>query len=119
MNKGDALVERGAQGLQGLAEKAAARGGVGERLGQQLAEDAAFLRKLKPSLMVARARGELPTDQEPGSDVVAPSGPRLGARPGPPREGGPNPFLVVAAALGIGIALAKIIDWRSHAHPRE
>ena len=119
MNRGDALVERGAEGLQGLAQKAAARGGFGEKLGQQLAEDAAFLRKLKPSLMAARARGELPTDQEPGSEVIAPSGPQLGSHARPPQEGAPNPFLVVALALALGVALAKVIDWRSHAHPRE
>lgn len=117
MNRADTLVERGAAGLQGLAEKAAARGGAGETLGQELAESAAFLRKLKPSLILARARGELPTDQEPGGDVVAPSGPQLGRRSRPSRP--VNPFLVVGLALGAGIALAKIVDWRSHAHPRE
>jgi hypothetical protein len=117
MTKGDALVEKGATRLQRLANQAARGGGLRSRLAQPLAEDAAFLRKLKPSLMVARAKGEAPTNQEPGADVVAPSAPQLGKRPR--RRGGPNPFLVVGVALAAGIALAKIVDWRSHAHPRD
>ncbi len=116
MTKGDALVEKGASRLQRLASQASRSGGVRSRLAQPLAEDAAFLRKLKPSLMVARAKGEAPTNQEPGSEVVAPTAPQLGKRPR--RRGGPNPFLVVGIALGAGIVLAKVLDWRGHAHPR-
>jgi hypothetical protein len=29
-----------------------------------------------------------------------------------------SPLLVVAGAAAAGIALARVIDWRSHAHPR-
>lgn len=117
MTKGDAMVEKGATRLQRLANQAARSGGLRSRLARPLAEDAAFLRKLKPSLMVARAKGEAPTNQKPGADVVAPSAPQIGRRRR--RRGGPNPFLVVGAALAAGIALAKIVDWRSHAHPRD
>ena len=117
MNKLDALVDKGADRLEALAEQAAARGGIGERVAEELAEDAVFVRKLKPSLIAARARGELPTDQKPEqTEVTVPSGPQLGERPG---GGGPNPFLVIGAALALGILLAKIVDWRGHAHPRE
>jgi hypothetical protein len=121
MNKADELIERGANGLQGLADKAAAKGGVSAKLADELAEDAAFLRKLKPSLIAARARGEAPKDQTPGADTVAPSAPQLGKRPKPKRGkgGGPNPFLVVGVALVVGVLLAKAIDWRGHAHPRD
>ena len=84
----------------------------------ELAEDAAFLRKLKPSLIAARARGEVPTDGEPGPAApLAPAGPQHGKRPKAPGSG-PNPFLVVGAALAIGFLLAKVIDWRGHAHPK-
>jgi hypothetical protein len=119
MNRVDALVDRGADRLQRLAQEAAGKGGVTAKLADELAEDAAFLRKLKPSLMVARARGELPTDQKPEqTQVTAPSGPQVGKRPRLGR-GGPSPFVVIGAAFAVGILLAKVIDWRGHAHPRE
>jgi hypothetical protein len=122
MNKGDVLVERGAERLQQLADRAAARGdGVGEWLSEELRNDAAFLRKLKPSLVKARAKGNAPANQEP---PPAPTGPQLGSRPKPKKQrkkGGkaPAPLLVVGAALVAGIVLAKVVDWRGHAHPRD
>ena len=115
--KGDQLVDRGADRLQDLANKAAAEGGLKAKLAQELADDAAFLRKLKPSLIAARARGEAPTNQKPGAGTVAPSGRQLGRRK---KAGtGPNPLVVAGAALALGILLAKVIDWRGHAHPRD
>lgn len=118
MTAGDKVVEKGADKLEGLAAKAAAEGGVKGKLAGELREDAAFLRKLKPSLMVARAKGEAPKDQPPGSAPAGPSRPQLGARPKPPAKEGPNPFVVVGAALAVGVFVAKWIDWRGHAHPR-
>ena len=114
MADADAMVEKGAQRLRELAQKAAARGGVAEMLAEPLAEDADFLRKLKPSLIAARVRGETPADLEPGPAVLAPSR-GAGAETG--RQAGPNPFLVVGATLVLGVLLAKVIDWRGHAHP--
>ena len=123
MTKADLLVERGAQRLQDLAHRAANRGdGIGEWLAEELTEDAAFLRKLKPSLIAARARGEAPTDQEPGTQPAAPSAPQLGARPkkrARRRGRGPSPLVIVGAAFAAGIVVAKVIDWRGHAHPRD
>lgn len=116
MTKGDRIVERGSKRLRDLSNKAAAKGGIAEKLAQPLAEDAAFLRKLKPSLIVARARREAPTDLEPGTEAIAPTGPQLGSRR--KRKKGPSTFVVVGAALALGVALAKLIDWRGHAHPR-
>jgi hypothetical protein len=46
----------------------------------------------------------------------APSGPQLGPRSA--KSGGRTPFVVIGAALAAGMALAKVIDWRGHAHPR-
>lgn len=118
MSRADQIVDRAATRLQGFAERAAAEGGIAAKLAQPLADDAAFLRKLKPSLIVARARGEAPTDGKPARGrVAAPSGPQLGRRP--KGRGGPNPFLVVGVAFAAGIVLAKVIDWRGHAHPRD
>jgi hypothetical protein len=126
MSKGDLLIERGAQRLSELSRRAAAKGGIAAKLADELAEDAAFLRKLKPSLIAARARGRAPTNQPPGHEPEAPSAPQISApRPRPKtktksrRRKGPNPFLVAGAALAAGIVLAKVIDWRSHAHPRD
>ena len=116
-SKADTVVERGADRLQELADRAAGANGVKAKLAQPLAEDAAFLRKLKPSLMKARARGEAPTDEKPGAVRAAPAGPQLGKRP-KPKGNGPSPFVVAGAALAVGIFLAKWIDWRGHAHPR-
>jgi hypothetical protein len=30
-----------------------------------------------------------------------------------------NPLVLVGGALAVGIFLAKVLDWRSHAHPRD
>ena len=121
MTKGDLLVERGAGRLQQLADRMATRGdGVGEWLSEELRADAAFLRKLKPSLIAARARGEAPATEEPREPVVRPTQ-RSSPEDSKPkrRRGGPNPLLVIGAAVGVGILLAKVIDWRGHAHPRD
>jgi hypothetical protein len=102
--------------LETLAAKAeaasrrfAGENGIKGKLAHELAEDAVFLRKLKPSLIAKRAKGAAPTDLEPGE-----------AQPSHARRsgGGPSPFLIAGAALVAGVALAKWIDWRGHAHPR-
>jgi hypothetical protein len=103
VNKADQLIDRAADGLRKLSDRVAAEGGVAAKLADPIAEDAAFLRKLKPSLIAARARGQAPTNQPAGSDTPA----------------APSPVLVVGAALVAGVAIAKFIDWRGHAHPRD
>jgi hypothetical protein len=45
---------------------------------------------------------------------AAPNGPQHAAK----AKKGPNPFAVAGAAFVVGSVLAKLIDWRSHAHPR-
>jgi hypothetical protein len=123
MTTADQKVEHVANKLQQLANQFAGEGGVKAKLAEPLADDAALLRKMKPSLIKARAKGEAPTDQPPGRATVAPSSPQLGKRPKPKAKkgggGGPNPWLVVGVALAAGIVLAKWIDWRGHAHPRD
>lgn len=115
--KADQLVDRGADKLEQLSERTAAEGGVKAKVADELAEDAAFLRKLKPSLMVARARGEAPTNEKPGRPRRAPGGPQLGKRPA--QRDGVSPWLVVGGALLAGVLTAKAVDWRGHAHPRD
>jgi hypothetical protein len=118
VSRADSLVEKGADGLQSLSRKAAESGGLASKLAPELADDAAFLRKLKPSLIAKRIKGEAPTNQKPAEGSVAPSSPQLGKRKPPSGSGGPSPWLVIGAALVAGIVLAKVVDWRSHAHPR-
>jgi hypothetical protein len=140
VSKGDLLVERGARWLQGQADRAAARGdGIGEWLSDELRSDAAFLRKLKPSLVAARVKGdaatsngsgtvpgpaetasapsEAPTAQQPPPEPKPKPRPKAKKKPG--RSGGPPPLAIVGAALVAGIVLAKVVDWRGHAHPRD
>ena len=109
--KGDALVDRGADGLRRLSEKAARRGGAASKLAKPLAEDSVFLRKLKPSLIKARAKGAAPTNGAP-HDVVPPLPEAEKA------DGGPNPFAVIGGAAAAGFLAARIVDWRGDAHPR-
>lgn len=74
------------------------------------------------SLIEARAKGEVPTNQKPGQATTPRSSPQVGgARPKRKRKknGGPGPWIVVGAALAAGIVLAKWIDWRGNAHPRD
>jgi hypothetical protein len=137
MTKGDLLVERGAAFLEQLSRKVAADGGLAARFAEPLAEDAVFLRKLKPSLVAARLRGDTSTNGRVRSGPAAPSpGPAApeasaaapeaspsalsNVQPQPkPDKGGPNPFLVAGAAFAVGVFVAKLIDWRGHAHPRD
>jgi hypothetical protein len=111
VTRGDETVESAADKLGEASRRAGARGGLAAKLSRPLAEDSAFLRKLKPSLVKARLGGGTPP-----SEPAAPAGPQLGPRrPATP----PNPLALVAAAFVAGIVLAKIIDWRGHAHPRD
>ena len=38
---------------------------------------------------------------------------------GPPRSGGPSPAIVIALAFLAGVAVARFLSWRAHAHPRD
>jgi hypothetical protein len=119
MTKADQLIDRAADRLRDAADRVAAQGGLTAKLAEPLAEDSAFLRKLKPSLIVARAKGQAPTDMPAGSGApTSPTRPQLSSRP-KKRGSGPNPFLVIGAALVAGVVIAKVIDWRGHAHPRD
>jgi hypothetical protein len=107
MTKGDRVVERAADKLQQFVGKARASGGIKGRLGDALAGDPEFLRKLKPSLIAARAKGTAPPATAP------PPAPRT------TRPDLASPWAMVGGALTAGYVLAKAIDWRGHAHPRD
>jgi hypothetical protein len=126
MTNADDKVDRLADKLQEFANRSASDGGVKGKLAKPLADDAAFIRGLKPSLIKARARGEAPTGEKPRPGTVRPSGSQPEERPARERKqkpkrpngGGPNPWLIAGLCFAAGVALAKWIDWRGHAHPR-
>ena len=135
----DQTVGRAANKLQRFANQLAGAGGLKAKLAQPLAEDADLIRKMKPSLIKARAKGEATgaakppvrasgpvegvrenREVPPTAGATSPSSPQPGARPKTTRIGaGPSPWIVVGVALAAGIVLAKWIDWRGHAHPRD
>jgi hypothetical protein len=131
MSKADLFVERGASFLEELSHKAAAEGGFVAKLAEPLADDAAFLRKMKPTLVMARLRGEPPQNgnvataptmeipvPQPEPQPQPPPQPKKAKPPKKKSAGGPNPLVVAAGAFVAGVFLAKFIDWRGHAHPR-
>jgi len=111
MTKADQTVERAADKLDGFVRRARASGGVKAKVAEALAEDPDFLRKLKPTLMAARARGQAPPSPTPAREPIPPAGP-------PRPRSGPSPWLVLGVALVAGYTIARVIDWRGHAHPR-
>ena len=105
MTKADQAVDAAADKVALFVRDARTAGGIKAKLGDALADDPAFIRKLKPSLIKARAHGRSGAPQ-------APSGPQL-ERPKPKkaqRRGGPSPWLVLGTAFAVGYALAKDVD---------
>lgn len=114
MTKADQAVDAAADKVATFVRDARNAGGIKGKLGDAFADDPEFIRKLKPSLMKARAKRQSPVERH------APSGPQV-ERPKPPkakRGRGPNPWVIIGAALTVGYVAAKVIDWRGHAHPR-
>ena len=104
----DTLADR----AESASKRLAGQGGIKSKLADELADDADFLRKLKPTLIARRAKGEPAPVPPAATPVLRPMEEKH-------RAGrGPNPFIVVGVALVTGVALAKWIDWRGHAHPR-
>lgn len=116
MTRGDLLVERGAEGLEGLARRAAQRSdGIGEFLSEELNDSAVLMRRLKPSLIAARVRGET------NGGSAAPAPPASAAEQQPKqrakkrkrrRAGPPPPLLVVGVAFAAGVLLARLVGLR-------
>ncbi len=93
MTDGDVIVERGAESLEDLAQRAKARqDGVGDVVAEELDASASFLRKLKPSAISARIRRA------------------KAGRKGRGKGGNPAPIAIVAGALLAGMLVARLID---------
>ena len=86
------------------------------KLAKPLADDAELLRGMRPSRIAARLRGEAEGEE------VRPATPLPPAEPEPRREksprSGPPTIALAVGAFALGILIAKVVDWRSHAHPR-
>jgi hypothetical protein len=117
MTKGDQAIQAAADRLERLVSSAQRAGGVKAKVADRFADDPDFLRKLRPSLVAARAKGRTPR-ADGARRATAPSGPQLDRPPSARRRGGVSPWLVVGGAFAAGYLAAKVIDWRSHAHPR-
>ena len=122
IEKIDALLERGADALERFAHDLAREDGIKRQVGEELAEDAAFLRNLTPTRVVGRARGDAPTEPVTPAQVATeakqalpPPAPSTAAKP---QRSGPNPFAVIGVAFVAGFAVARLIAWRSDAYPR-
>lgn len=95
----DRAVERAAGSLESVAEGAAGKGGLGERIAPSVEEDARFLRKLAPSRVGRRLReGASPRERA--------------SRPPVRGRGG---LTTLAAAFALGVVVAKLVEWRSYA----
>lgn len=118
--RADEMVERAATRLEELSQEAATSNGIKAKLANELAQDADFLRKMKPSLVKERIKGNEPVEPAGGA-APHPTPPPRPSKPKPkgPGSGGPSPILVIAVAFAVGYALAKVMDWRGHAHPRD
>jgi hypothetical protein len=110
MSRADQAVDSAADKLDSAVRSAKESGGLKAKVAEPFADDPDFLRKMKPSAVKARVKG----DPEPLP--AAPSGPQV-ARPPKAKKGGRSPWLAVGVAFAIGYSLAKVIDWRGHAHP--
>jgi hypothetical protein len=66
--------------------------------------------------ILSRMKGEAPNG-EPGAARPSPGRAQLEPRE-PSGKTGLNPFVVAGVAFAVGTVLAKLIDWRGHAHPK-
>jgi hypothetical protein len=114
MTRGDQLVERAADRLDAFARQAAGEPGLKGKLAKPLSDDARLLRGMRPSRIAARFRGE-----PDGDSPMTPAEPVVQEKPQRASSGGgPNPIILAVGAFAVGLLIAKVVDWRSHAHPR-
>jgi hypothetical protein len=120
MTKGDQLVERAANRLGSFARESAGETGLKGKLAEPLADDAELLRGMRPSRIAARLRGRPDDAALPSSAKEKPPAPLPSEHPRKkksPRRGPPAIVLAVGA-FALGLVIAKVVDWRGHAHPR-
>jgi hypothetical protein len=123
MSAADQKFDQAADKVQEFANRMAGEEGPKSKLADPLAEDADLIRRMKPSMIKARMKGEAPTDQKPAETAtIAPAAPRPAGPAATKQKGerkGPNPWMIVGVALAAGIVLARFIEWRGHGYPRD
>ena len=117
MTRGDQALETAADKLETFVQEAERQGGVKAKVGDAFRDDPEFLRKLKPSKVKARAKGKTPPP-DPEQHPLQADYPSPASKAKKKTGGGPSPWLVIGAALAVGVLAAKVLDWRGHAHPR-
>ena len=114
MTRGDRTVEKAADKLAEFVEHAQTSGGVKGRLGKAMSDDPDFVRNLKPSLIVQRAKGNAPADDSAVSQLPTPAAPKSPHKqPGKPPSA-LNPWAALGGAFATGYTIAKLIDRRAH-----
>jgi len=114
MTRGDRTVEQAAEKLDKFVEHARASHGIKRQIGKALSDDPDFDRNLKPSLIVQRAKGNVPADDSAVSQLPAPAAPKSPHKqPGKPPSG-LNPWAALGGAFATGYTIAKLIDRRAH-----
>jgi hypothetical protein len=101
---GDAILDKGADRLMELSERAATAGGPAARLAEPLAQDAVRLRRMSSNIAAEHV-------QETGQTEAQSNGRRS-------RRRGPSPFLFIGVAFVAGVVLAKMLEWRTDVEPR-
>jgi hypothetical protein len=101
---GEAILDKGADRLMELSERAAEAGGPAASLAEPLAQDAVRLRRMSSNIAAEQI-------QETGQTEAESNG-------RPSRRLGPSPFLFIGVAFVAGVVLAKVLEWRTDVEPR-
>jgi hypothetical protein len=119
--RADSVVDAAADRLERFVATARRDGGLRAKLAEAFENDPQFLRQLKPSLIAARIRGQAAPEGDGRAPVAAaePEQAAPAAGPRPTVGGGPNPWVVLGVAFAAGVLIARLVDWRGYAHPRD
>ena len=115
MTKADRIVRQAADKVEEIAATAAEKGGPLGKLAPALEGDAEFLRKMEPSKIARRVRGDDVRGDGPLRPVRALETPQPAQKPRPP--GALASLARIGAAFALGVLVAEFIDWRSYAEP--
>lgn len=116
MTRGDQLIERAANRLESFARHSASEPGMKGKLAEPLADDADLLRAMRPSRIAARLRGRPDGEATEARKPLPQVEPERRREPSGRRR--PPAIALAVGAFALGVLIAKVVDWRGHAHPR-